>query len=141
MPNVPRADFIGTWGYIFTHLDTVTPGALVIGICSYVLLYAMQRLNRHPKVKARLPVPIPEQLVVLIIMILVSYLADLPTHFNVPIARDSGNLEPGLVAPTFPTVTSERFGQLIVPSISTAVVTCAQPHACPSNRTHTHAQP
>lgn len=43
---------------------------IIIGSLSLVVLRGIQIINRHPKVKPNLPIPIPEQLVVLLISIL-----------------------------------------------------------------------
>ena len=86
MPNVPRGSVPVQLAYIVTHFDTVPNAAtFLMGLFSLLVLIALKATNGHPKVKAKLPIPIPEQLVVLIFAILISLAADLNGNFQVPI--------------------------------------------------------
>jgi SulP family sulfate permease len=86
MPNVPRGSVPVQLAYIVTHFDTVPNVAtFLMGLFSLLVLIALKATNGHPKVKAKLPIPIPEQLVVLIFAILISLAADLNGNFQVPI--------------------------------------------------------
>jgi len=86
MPNVPRGGVPETVAYIFTHLGTIPNVATTLmGVFSLVVLIALKTFNSHPKVKAKLPIPIPEQLVVLIFAILISIAADLSGNYQVAV--------------------------------------------------------
>ena len=86
MPSVPRGGVPATIGYILTHFHTVPNIATTLmGVFSLIVLISLKCVNAMPKVKAKLPIPIPEQLVVLIFAILISAAGNLHENFQVPI--------------------------------------------------------
>jgi MFS superfamily sulfate permease-like transporter len=64
--------------------------------------------------------PIPEQLVVLLITTFVAAIFDLETHQSLQVV---GHIPAGLYTPRLPTITSDLVGQLISPAITVAIVT------------------
>ena len=89
MPNVPRGNVPTQLAYILTHFDTVPNAAtFLMGLFCLLVLIALKAFNTHPKVKAKLPFPIPSQLVVLIFAILISLAGDLNGNFQVPTVGD-----------------------------------------------------
>jgi SulP family sulfate permease len=63
--------------------------------------------------------PIPEQLVVLLITTFVAAIFDLETHQSLQVVGHPA----GLYTPRLPTITSDLVGQLISPAITVAIVT------------------
>jgi SulP family sulfate permease len=121
MPNVPRGGVPQTIVYIFSNFGTVPNVAtFLMGLFSLAVLIVLKAVNMHPKMKAKLPIPIPEQLVILIIAILISLGGDLNGNYGVPIV---GTVPAGIEAPVIPTVTMSRLGEVIGPATTVALVT------------------
>lgn len=88
---------------------------------SLVVLRGIQIINKNPTMKKRLPIPIPEQLVVLIVSTLVvsGFKLDQAPH-NVQIV---GEIPSGLYTPALPPISVDRITTLLSPAITVAVVT------------------
>eukprot|EP00746_Dinoflagellata_sp_MGD_P026706 gnl/MRDRNA2_/MRDRNA2_162945_c0_seq1.p1 gnl/MRDRNA2_/MRDRNA2_162945_c0~~gnl/MRDRNA2_/MRDRNA2_162945_c0_seq1.p1 ORF type:complete len:547 (-),score=74.19 gnl/MRDRNA2_/MRDRNA2_162945_c0_seq1:412-1908(-) len=118
---IPRSGVITTWIDVFKSYRDVNPTALIIGILSFLMLRCLQEVNKNPKVKAKLPIPIPEQLVVLIISTVVVWSCKLDSApFNVPIV---GEIPAGLYAPRCPELSFDLLSTLMQPAFSVALVT------------------
>lgn len=116
--TVPRRDFVGTWVYIFQHLGDVSGWTLCVGLFAFGALDRLKALNA--KYKDRLPAPIPEQLVVLVLTTVVTWAGDLKARAAVGIV---GDIPGGLFTPSLPPITAARLGEVAQPAVIVALVT------------------
>mmetsp|Transcript_14038 Transcript_14038/g.32706 ORF Transcript_14038/g.32706 Transcript_14038/m.32706 type:complete len:773 (+) Transcript_14038:129-2447(+) len=118
--DIPRGSFVETWISIFWNIGEIRGATVMIGIISLCMLRGIQILNRHPKVKPHLFIPIPEQLVVLLLSIIIVGFARMDKHFFVDVV---GEIPSGLKAPELPPISMERISVLMSPAITVALVT------------------
>ncbi len=62
---VPRGSFVSTWQVIGSNLQNTNPVTLVIGVASLALMLGIAKINT--KIKDRTKIPIPEQLIAVIL--------------------------------------------------------------------------
>ena len=111
---------IGSWVEIIKLLPELNWTALCMGVGAFVTLWLLQAVNRHPGVKARLPMPIPEQLVVLVVTTAIAQAFDLESRNSMQVV---GDIPAGLYTPRVPTITADLVQKLIEPAIIVSVVT------------------
>ena len=71
---IPRAPFFHTLLYIATHLSSINPLALIVGLAGIGLLELFKRLNK----KLCKNIPLPEQLLLLLLATLVTWYVAMP---------------------------------------------------------------
>lgn len=86
----------------------------------YACLDRLKWLNGKPWVKAKLPIPIPEQLVVLILTTVIAWLGDLKKNAGIDVI---GEIPSGLYQPQLPPITMERISEIASPAVTVALVT------------------
>jgi MFS superfamily sulfate permease-like transporter len=111
---------IGSWVEIIKLLPELNWTALCMGVGAFATLWLLQAVNRHPDVKARLPMPIPEQLVVLVVTTAIAQAFDLESRNSMQVV---GDIPAGLYTPRVPTITAGLVQKLIEPAIIVSVVT------------------
>ena len=103
--SVPRmtgyASIIKTWIFIFSKLPETNIATLVISIISMIVIYLVKRFINE-KYKKRMRIPIPIELIVVIIATLVSTFAEFHKKFNVKVVED---VPMGIPSPKFPDLT------------------------------------
>lgn len=104
-----------TYHYLFKHIADTNVAALCTGLICVFILFAIDYLNK--KYKSRLPVPIPSQLIVIIIGSAVSYTARLNPRFDVSII---GSIPKGL--PKFSVPEQQFLSELILDAFLIALV-------------------
>ncbi|XP_063786061.1 chloride anion exchanger-like [Pseudophryne corroboree] len=112
--NGPLANFLELQA-IFFNLRNTNIASLVISIIVMVVLYISKEVNDY--FKAKMPVPIPIEIILTIIGAGVSYAFDLQNRFGVPIV---GTIQRGFQHPVAPSLAV--FQASISNSISTAIV-------------------
>lgn len=115
---VPNGTVVSQWTYILKHLNETNLAALAIFSLAFFTLFAIKNLNGKLASVNKLPmgVPIPEQLVVLLLAIAAAYIWKIDT----PIV---GTVPSGLYEPRLPDFDWELVGKLVKPSIVCSVVT------------------
>jgi SulP family sulfate permease len=111
---------IATWVDIVGQIHAVNWAALLMGVGAFAMLWLLQSVNRRPAIKAKLPMPIPEQLVVMVVTTAVAAMWDLEATQSMQVV---GHIPPGLYTPQMPTVSMELVGKLISPAVTVALVT------------------
>ena len=118
--EVPRGGVVETWVHIFTHLDEINYVAVIIGVVSLVMLLKLKEVNGSEWLKSRSKIPIPEQLVVLVLSTVVAFAFDLEKVADLPVV---GAIPSGLYAPRFPTTDGDTFAALVSPAVTISLVT------------------
>mmetsp|Transcript_31373 Transcript_31373/g.61126 ORF Transcript_31373/g.61126 Transcript_31373/m.61126 type:complete len:696 (-) Transcript_31373:317-2404(-) len=119
--KLPRLDGVyQTWKVIFEHINETNFSALILGLCAFALLRLLSYVNQREDVKAKLPFPIPEQLVVLLLTTIIAA--------NTSLVEDEGlevvaEIPSGLYVPKFPEFSQDLVEKLISPAITVAIVT------------------
>ena len=122
LTNLTRGQYGGssliyTWVGIFWNLFEINPTSLIIGLISLFLLDRIKWFNG--KYKKRMWMPIPEQLVVLVISTTVVGTVRMDqSPYGVDVV---GDVPSGLYVPSAPSL--DNIGVLIPPSITIALVT------------------
>ena len=100
--SIPRmtgyTSMIKTWIAIFSKLPQTNVAALLISIISMLVVYLVKRFINE-KYKKRMRVPIPIELIVVIIATLVSTFAKFHKHYDVKVVED---VPMGVPSPKFP---------------------------------------
>ncbi|RUS75829.1 hypothetical protein EGW08_016421 [Elysia chlorotica] len=103
--SVPRmtgyASIIKTWIYIFSKLPETNIATLMISIISMLVIYLVKRFI-NDKYKKRMRIPIPIELVVVIIATLISTFAEFHDKYKVKVVED---VPMGIPSPKFPDLT------------------------------------
>mmetsp|Transcript_18188 Transcript_18188/g.37090 ORF Transcript_18188/g.37090 Transcript_18188/m.37090 type:complete len:790 (-) Transcript_18188:41-2410(-) len=110
--STKRGQIWEVWASIFEELPNINWAAFVIFSLSFMALLSIKELNR--KYKEKMPVPIPEQLFVLIICTVIVAATDM----DVPKVKD---IPSGLKTPEL--MSFDDFGALIQPAIVCSIVT------------------
>ncbi|XP_078087222.1 sulfate transporter isoform X2 [Mustelus asterias] len=99
--SIPRAhgpgSLVKTWVYIFKNIHTTNICDLVTSLVCLLVLVPLKEINEC--YKSKLKVPIPGELLVVVLATLVSHYGHLSTKFNSTIA---GNIPTGFMAPAPP---------------------------------------
>lgn len=106
--------FFRSWGYLFTHLDAINGKALATGLGAVAFLCLIRVLN----VRLKLKVPLPGELLTVVVFTFISYLADLAAEG----VRVLGSLPLSLPVPAVPDIGSVSVGELLLRSVGVAVV-------------------
>jgi len=111
-----RGSVFQIWADIITQAvgGSINWKAFAIFVTSFALIFAFKELNT--RYKAKLPVPIPEQLVVLLLYTTLVTV----TKMDVPIVE---TVPSGLYMPTAPTMSTDLVSELIQPALICATVT------------------
>nr|CAB3266194.1 SLC26A2 anion exchanger [Phallusia mammillata] len=118
IPPQPRTGigaFYLSWGYIFTSLPNTHIATLIISIFCCIVLLVMREVNE--RYSDKLKVPIPTEVILVVVFILASYLADFKGMWGVAIVD---NMPLGFPVPRIPDVSilgsivGEAFGVAIV---------------------------
>eukprot|EP00658_Telonema_sp_P-2_P031349 TRINITY_DN2347_c0_g1_i10.p1 TRINITY_DN2347_c0_g1~~TRINITY_DN2347_c0_g1_i10.p1 ORF type:complete len:482 (-),score=107.60 TRINITY_DN2347_c0_g1_i10:995-2440(-) len=113
--DVPSGFSFMQWSYILRHLGDVNVASLIIGLVALAILVLIKMFNKHHELKF----PIPEQLVVLVLGILVTKFGELDARFGVKIV---GEIPGGLHTPAFPTIGTSQMLELLQQSVIAALV-------------------
>ncbi|NWI87452.1 S26A6 protein, partial [Pitta sordida] len=100
---------------ICKELPNTKPGPLVTAIIAMVVIFIVKELNH--KFSAKLPMPIPIELITIIVSTGISYGVNLNDKFNIPVV---GDIPSGLKAPVPPNVS--YFGKVAGNAFAIAVV-------------------
>ncbi|NXN99496.1 S26A3 protein, partial [Rhinopomastus cyanomelas] len=100
---------------IFSHITETNVADLVTSLVVLIIVFVVKEMN--DRYKAKLPTPIPIELIVTVIAALISYFVNLEEKFNVAVV---GKLEEGFQAPVAPDVGILQ--QCVGDSISIAIV-------------------
>ncbi|XP_017578711.1 solute carrier family 26 member 6-like isoform X2 [Pygocentrus nattereri] len=100
---------------VLYHVTGASPGTLVVSSVSMAILAGGKILNS--RLKGRLPMPIPWELLLVILAIVLSEQLDLPGRYGV---QTVGTIPTGLSAPALPTLSLSK--ELLLPSLALAVV-------------------
>ena len=79
--------FVKVWKEIFLGLPDSNICDLVISICCFIFLVVIKEIA-NPKLKDKLPVPIPAEIIVVTVLTLVSYLASLQNQYGIKIVNE-----------------------------------------------------
>jgi high affinity sulfate transporter 1 len=72
---VPRGSFVSTWQVILSNIQQTNPVTLAIGVSSLALMLGIAKVNA--KIKDRTKIPIPEQLIAVILFTSIVYFGQL----------------------------------------------------------------
>lgn len=97
---VPRGSFIGTWQVIGSNLQHTNPVTLAISIASLALMLGIAKINT--KIKDRTKIPIPEQLVAVILFTSIVYFGSLNDPAGGHPVLILGEVPEGLPVPRVP---------------------------------------
>jgi SulP family sulfate permease len=114
---IDSGSVISIWRDIFSKFSDWNWIAVTLFFTAFCMIFAIKHVNF--KYKERLFIPIPEQLVVLIVYILITWVLDL----DVPV---TGDIPAGLYSPSFPPLfDSEKnyFSKLLQPALVCSIVT------------------
>ncbi|KAG8435935.1 hypothetical protein GDO86_007147 [Hymenochirus boettgeri] len=100
---------------IFSRITQTNVGALIVSLTAIGILLAMKFLNE--KLASRLPIPIPAELIVLIVSTGISYGVRLHDRFGV---ENVGNIPAGLQAPVVPKF--NQMGEMVGTAFAIAIV-------------------
>ncbi|XP_036435005.1 solute carrier family 26 member 6 isoform X1 [Colossoma macropomum] len=100
---------------VLYRVTEASPGILVVSSVSMAILAGGKILNS--RLKGRLPMPIPWELLLVILAIVLSEQLDLPGRYGV---QTVGTIPTGLSAPALPTLSLSK--ELLLPALALAVV-------------------
>ncbi|XP_072034495.1 prestin-like [Amphiura filiformis] len=120
--------FVYTYVEFFSILSTANPTAIIISVLSLILLASIGEINELQANKGWLrkdgekgkKLPLPSELVVVIISTAASYLANFESKYNLPVV---GDVPTGLPRPIVPS--TKYFGDLIGNAFAIAIVNFA----------------
>ena len=118
--SVPRGGVVYTWLYIFKHIGEMSGWTLLMGIFAFACLDRLKWLNGKKWVKKKLPIPIPEQLVVLILTTLIAWAFNLQKNAGLGVI---GDIPSGLYVPQLPPISVARVSEIASPAVTVALVT------------------
>ena len=93
---------------------------LLMGIFAFACLDRLKWLNGKKWVKKKLPIPIPEQLVVLILTTLIAWAFNLQKNAGLGVI---GDIPSGLYVPQLPPISVARVSEIASPAVTVALVT------------------
>ncbi|XP_062397069.1 solute carrier family 26 member 6 [Sardina pilchardus] len=102
-------------GDVLFGLDKASPGALIVSAVSMVTLVGGKVLNSY--FKKQLPMPVPWELVLVILATILSWQLDLSENYRVQVV---GTVPTGLSAPSLPPLSLSQ--DLLLPAFALAVV-------------------
>lgn len=115
-----------TYIEIFKNITSANVGSIVTSlICIIILAFVKDFINE--KFKSKLFMPIPIDLILLILGTVVSYFGKLNSNFNIPVV---GNIPPGVPPPTLPDLRTGIIGDSIVVAIIVFVLTISMAKVC-----------
>ncbi|KAH9504995.1 hypothetical protein Btru_061361 [Bulinus truncatus] len=110
-----------TYKDIFINIPETKPVTLIASIvCMFVLVIVKEYINGHPKIKPRLFMPIPVELIVVVLGTVISYFVKLEEKYDV---NTVGNIPVGLPAPNLNAFT--YLSDVIADAIAIAIVSFA----------------
>ncbi|XP_062593468.1 prestin-like [Saccostrea cucullata] len=113
---------------IFKNITSANVGSIVTSIvCIIILIFVKDFINEKFKTKMFMPVPI--DLILVILGSVVSYFGELHSQFSIPVV---GNIPPGVPAPTLPDLRSGIIGNSVVIAIIIFVLTISMTKVCES---------
>ncbi|KAL3878660.1 hypothetical protein ACJMK2_030991 [Sinanodonta woodiana] len=102
--HIPRSDgmfqIIQTYIYIFEHISQTNYMPFVISVVCIIILYVV-KMYVNQKYKSKLKIPVPIELIVVILGTVVSYFANLSETHQVKVV---GKVPAGLPTPSIPTM-------------------------------------
>lgn len=111
---------------IFKNITSANVGSIVTSIiCIIILAFVKDFINE--KFKSKLFMPIPIDLILVILGTVVSYFGKLNSNFNIPVV---GNIPPGVPPPTLPDLRTGIIGDSIVVAIIVFVLTISMAKVC-----------
>ena len=90
--------FVKVWREIIPGLPNSNTCDLVISICCFIFLVVIKEIA-NPKLKDKLPVPIPAEIIVVTVVTLVSHLASLQNQYGITIVNE---VPAGFYSPNIP---------------------------------------
>lgn len=115
-----------TYIEIFKNITSANVGSIVTSIiCIIILAFVKDFINE--KFKSKLFMPIPIDLILVILGTVVSYFGKLNSNFNIPVV---GNIPPGVPPPTLPDLRTGIIGDSIVVAIIVFVLTISMAKIC-----------
>ena len=113
---------------IFKNITSANVGSIVTSIiCIIILAFVKDFVNE--KFKSKLFMPIPIDLILVILGTVVSYFGELNSKFDIPVV---GNIPPGVPPPSLPDLRSGIIGDSIVVAIIVFVLTISMAKVCES---------
>ncbi|XP_047660243.1 prestin [Tachysurus fulvidraco] len=100
---------------VFKHITSTNLSTLVVGVLCVIFLYAVKYSNE--RFKKKLPIPIPGEIIVVMVSTGVSYGMGLCAHYQVDVV---GDIPTGLQAPTLPDLS--LLPNLVTDAVAMAVV-------------------
>ncbi|KAB5541909.1 hypothetical protein PHYPO_G00085400 [Pangasianodon hypophthalmus] len=100
---------------LFKHITSTNVSTLIVGLVCIVFLYGVKDINE--RFKKKLPIPIPGEIIVVIVSTGISYGMALSENYQVDVV---GEIPTGLQAPTLPDFS--LFPSLIADAVALAVV-------------------
>ena len=79
--------FVKVWREIFLGIPDSNICDLVISICCFIFLVSIKEIA-NPKLKDKMPVPIPAEIIVVTVVTLVSYLVSLQNKYGIKIVNE-----------------------------------------------------
>ncbi|XP_061183363.1 prestin-like [Saccostrea echinata] len=117
-----------TYIEIFKKITTANVGSIVTSIvCIIILIFVKDFINE--KFKSKMFMPIPIDLILVILGSVVSYFGELDSQYRIPVV---GNIPPGVPTPTLPDLRSGIIGNSIVIAIIVFVLTISMTKVCES---------
>lgn len=102
----------------FRMLPETNLAALILSaVCILILVLVKECVNARPKIRKKIKMPVPVELIVVILGTIVSYFAKMTENYELTVV---GEIPTGIPAPRLPP--SEHLGSLIVDAFSIAVV-------------------
>ncbi|XP_055881917.1 prestin-like isoform X4 [Biomphalaria glabrata] len=112
---------IYTYIDIFTNLPHTKPVTLIASIvCMFILVIIKEYINANPKIKPKLFMPIPVELIVVVLGTIISYFAQLQEKYSV---QNVGDIPIGLPVPNLNAF--NYISDVIADSIAVAIVSFA----------------
>ena len=108
--------FVKVWREIILGLPDTNTCDLVISICCFIFLVVIKEIA-NPKLKDKLPVPIPAEIIVVTIVTLLSYLASLQNQYGIKIVNE---VPAGFYSPSMPNF--DGFAGYIVDAFLIAII-------------------
>ena len=90
--------FVKLWKEIILRIPNTNICDLIISICCFIFLVSVKEII-NPKLKHKLPVPVPAEIIVVTVVTLVSYLVALSDNFGIKIVDE---VPAGFILPTIP---------------------------------------